>query len=91
MYHDCVEARCGADFTLEVTFDDGKKGFFDCKPIIARGGVFARLADPDVFQRVRVNRELGVVTWDDQIDIAPETLYSAATGTPLPDWMQPGE
>jgi len=34
-----------------------------------------------------VNEELGVLTWGDEIDIAPEVLYSEATGSPLPRWM----
>jgi len=32
-------------------------------------------------------RGLGVLTWGDEIDIAPETVYAEATGTPLPGWM----
>jgi hypothetical protein len=85
--HDVIGVKCLDDFRLELTFDDGRSGIVDCKPIIARGGVFSKLRDPDVFRRARVNEELGVVTWDDEIDIAPETAYSLATGDPLPEWM----
>jgi len=28
-----------------------------------------------------------VLIWEDEIDIAPETLYAEATGSPLPNWM----
>jgi hypothetical protein len=45
-------------------------------------------ADVEVFKKARINREIGVVTWNDTIDIAPETVYSLATGSPLPDWME---
>jgi len=31
---------------------------------------------------------LGVITWNDEFDIAPETLYNDATGEPLPAWME---
>jgi len=88
MCHDVVEVKCLEDFQLVLTFDDGKSGVFDCKPLIARGGGFARLRDPEAFRRARVNRELGVVAWDNDLDIAPETAYSQATGTPLPAWME---
>jgi hypothetical protein len=91
MYRGVVEVKCLEDFQLALAFDDGKSGVFDCKPLLAKGGVFSRLRDPEVFRRVKVNRELGVVTWDDEIDIAPETAYSQATGAPLPDWMDIGE
>jgi len=30
---------------------------------------------------------LRLLTWADEIDIAPETLYAQATGSRLPDWM----
>lgn len=88
MYHDVVRLECLDDFTLKLTFDDGKSGILDCKPFIARGGVFSKLRDPLMFKRAQINDELGVVTWDDDVDIAPETAYSLATGSPLPDWME---
>lgn len=91
MYHDVIKIKCLDDFRLELTFDDGKRGILDCKPIIAKGGVFSKLSDPKVFKKARVNKELGVVTWDDDVDIAPETAYCLATGSPFPDWMQAGE
>jgi hypothetical protein len=31
------------------------------------------------------------LTWGDQLDIAPETLYAAATGRDLPAWMETGD
>ncbi len=91
MYHDVVSVKCLDEFRLELTFDDGKSGVLDCKPIIAKGGVFAKLRDPEVFRGAKVNEELGVVTWGDEVDIAPETAYSLATGSPLPDWMETDE
>jgi hypothetical protein len=42
----------------------------------------------EFFKRFRINEELGTLTWQDEIDIAPETLYAEATHTPLPRWME---
>lgn len=91
MYHEVVEVKCLDGFRVELTFDDGKSGILDCRPIIAKGGVFDRLRDPEVFKKAKVNEELGVVTWDDEVDISPETAYSLATGSPLPEWMETDE
>jgi len=91
MIHDVIKVKCLDGFLLELTFDDGKSGILDCRPMIARGGAFAKLRDPEVFQRARVNEELGVITWDDEVDIAPEMAYSLATGSPLPEWMKTDE
>lgn len=91
MYHDVVNIKCLDDFKLELTFDNGKSGILDCKPFIEKGGVFSILRDPEVFKKAEIHNELGVITWNGEIDIAPETVYSLATGIPLPDWMEKSE
>jgi len=91
MYHDVVLIKCLDNFKLAITFDDGKSGILDCKPLIEKGGVFSQLRNPDVFNKAQIHKELGVITWNDEIDIAPETAYSLATGTPLPEWMEESE
>lgn len=91
MYHDVVNIKCLDDFELELTFDDGKSGILDCKPFIEKGGVFSALRDPNVFSQAEIHKELGVITWNNEIDIAPETAYNMATGSPLPEWMQKSE
>ncbi len=88
MYNDVVNIKCLDDFKLELTFDDGKSSVLDCKPFIEKGGVFSALRNPDVFNKAEIHKELGVITWNGEIDIAPETAYSLATGMPLPDWME---
>jgi hypothetical protein len=88
MYHDVTDIRILDDYKLQLTFDNGKSGVLDCKPFIDKGGVFSKLSDPEFFKSVQINCELGVLTWDDKIDIAPETVYSIATGSPLPEWME---
>jgi hypothetical protein len=87
MIHDVVSAVHKGGYKIEVTFDDGKSGVVDLSPYIERGGIFERLRDQDFFRNFEVNEELGVLTWNGEIDIAPETLYAEATGSPLPDWM----
>jgi hypothetical protein len=87
MIHDVVSAKYCGDYKIDVGFDDGKHGVVDFTKYIDAGGVFERLRDVDLFKRFRINEELGVLTWEGDIDIAPETLYSDATNMPLPDWM----
>jgi hypothetical protein len=87
MYVDIISARYINDYKIELTFENGKSGVVDFMKFIDKGGIFARLSDPDFFKSFQVNEELGVITWEDEIDVAPETLYSEATGEPLPHWM----
>ena len=40
------------------------------------------------FNNFTINEELGIITWQDELDVSPETLYSEATGAPLPSWIE---
>jgi len=88
MTPDVVSATYKGGYYVEIIFEDGCQGVVDFTKYIDRGGVFERLKDMDVFRRFSVNPELGILTWPDDIDIAPETLYADATGSPLPQWME---
>ncbi|MBI2933931.1 MAG: DUF2442 domain-containing protein [Chloroflexi bacterium] len=88
MIHDVVSAAYKGGYRIEFTFDDGKVGAIDFSKYLRKGGVFDRFKDIDFFKRFKVNDELGVIMWEDGIDIAPETLYSEATGSPLPEWVE---
>jgi hypothetical protein len=89
MLHDVVLARHLGGYRIELTFDDGKSGVVDLSTYLDRGGVFLRFMDPEYFRSFRVDRELGTLTWNEEVDIAPESLYSLATGEPLPEWVEP--
>jgi len=87
MIHDVVSAKYKGDYRIEVVFDDGRSGIVDFSKYLERGGVFEQFRDIEFFRNFQINEELGVLTWGEDVDIAPETLYSEATGEPLPDWM----
>jgi len=42
--------------------------------------VFTELKDQKKFKLFFIHKELKVLTWDNEIDIAPETLYKLAVG-----------
>jgi hypothetical protein len=89
MIHDLVSAEYKGEYRIELAFDDGSKGTVDFSKYLNKGGVFAPFRDLSYFKRFKVDHELGVLTWEGGLDIAPETLYSDATGSPLPAWMAP--
>lgn len=89
MLHDVVSASYKDGYRIELTFDNGERGVVDFSPYLQRDGVFKRFRDVSFFREFRVDPELGTLTWADEIDVAPETLYAQATGSPLPDWMIP--
>ena len=79
-----VQAVAGADKTVYAYFSDGHIRLFDMKPLIAGGGVFSRLNDPDFFAGALTVLN-GTVAWDlsgcydptNCIDIDPFEVYSA--------------
>lgn len=75
-------------YLIGLEFDDGQRGTVDFSKYLERGGVFARFRDVEFFRGFCVNEELGTLTWDDEVDVAPETLYAQATGGELPAWME---
>jgi hypothetical protein len=88
MIHDLVSASYRGEYTIELQFDDGKSGTVDFSRYLDKGGVFDRFKDIEFFKQFKVNEELGVLVWPEEIDIAPETLYAEATKTQLPGWIK---
>ena len=84
MLHDVVSAIYQEGYLIELEFDDGRRGTVDFTKYVDRRGVFERFKDLQFFRNFTINKELGVLTWGNEIEIAPETLYAKATGTPLP-------
>jgi hypothetical protein len=74
-YEDASSVRVVGPFTVEVTFVDGTVQTIDLKPRL-RGPIFEPLKDPDYFAKVRVDPEIGVITWPNGADFSPEFLYS---------------
>ncbi len=72
MYWDVKVVRPLQDHQIYVECEDGKTGIFDMKPYLNRG-VFRELNDLSYFNQVFI--EYGAVTWPNEQDIAPETLY----------------
>ncbi len=87
MLHDIVAATYRGEYRIELEFDDGARGIVDFSEYLSRGGVFERFRDIEFFRDFSVSEELGVITWGDEVDIAPETLYAEATGAARPSWM----
>lgn len=68
------------DYTLVLTFEDGKRKLFDVKPYLDKG-VFRELQDINMFKTARVF--FSTVAWANGADFDPEGLYDL--GLPLKD------
>jgi len=70
-----TSVRCVGGYRLEVTFKDGLQGVIDLEKELY-GEVFAPLKDQAFFQRVKVDSERDTIVWPNDVDLAPEFLYS---------------
>ena len=82
-----VAAEPNPDFTLTLTFDNGEKRIYDCKPLLKPGTVFETFMQWENFRRVYVD-EIGRcvawdidpsidsdVEWDNKVDLCPDSCY----------------
>ncbi len=76
-----AEAQALAGFRLRVRFMDNLEGEVDMTALVhsAEAGVFAALANPDIFAQVFVAH--GAVTWPGEIDLAPDAMHAAIKKT----------
>lgn len=84
MYYDIKSAEYVNDYKIKILFENGTEGIADLSEIISRGGVFNELKDLNNFKDFHIHPELKVLTWENEIDIAPETLYSLVVGEKIP-------
>lgn len=61
-----------------VLWSDRTWSVVDFKPIIAEGGVFARLADETLFSRIAVIDRGEAIGWPGEIDFHADTLWAAS-------------
>ena len=71
------------DHRIRLTFDDGLVGDVDLADELW-GPVFELLRDPTMFVRVRVDPDLGTVSWPNGADLDPCTLHDAVVAARRP-------
>lgn len=66
-----------SNWQLQVRFADGLSGLVDMSSMVhsPKAGVFAALADPDLFAQVKL--EYGAVAWPGELDLAPDAMHAA--------------
>jgi hypothetical protein len=81
-----INAEYRGDFRIQLTFNDGVREVLDFSQWLD-GPIFEPLKHGEYFRRFFV--EGGTITWPNGADIAPETLYDAATRNRGPNQRAP--
>ena len=75
MLYDIIQADYIGEYKLKIRFEDGVSAIVDLSEYLQKGGVFEKFKDLEFFKNFKVPNELGTIVWNDEVDIAPETLY----------------
>ena len=82
MFFDVTEADYVTEYRIRLRFGDGSEGMADLSSYPNEGNVFKGFLDLEYFRQFRI--DYGTLVWGDgDVDIAPETLYTLATGKPV--------
>lgn len=82
MFFEIVNAEYLSDYKIKVEFEDGSQGEVDLSDYLEEDTVFKSFLDINFFKNFKI--EYGTLIWGNgEIDLAPETLYTLATGKPV--------
>ncbi len=74
---DVIGVSVLSDYRVRLRFDDGQERDIDLLPFLS-GPVFEPvIRDRALFERVRVDPELGTIVWPNGADLAPDVLHEA--------------
>jgi hypothetical protein len=85
MTPDVIQVKATSDFFIEAQFATGELRRFDMRPYLDYPA-FTSLRDIELFMRAHV--EHGVVVWNDEIDLSPDTLYLRGTRSTVEEKAQ---
>jgi hypothetical protein len=77
MFLHVTDAKYLADYKVEVTFNNGRKGVADLSDAL-KGATFEPLKNKSEFSRLVVDKELDTIVWSNGADLAPEYIYFQA-------------
>ena len=75
LLHDIVAAKPLDGYKVDVEFDTGERGVFDCARYLDKP-YWKKLNDKEFFRKVFV--DYGTLVWPDEIDIGPEDVWELA-------------
>ena len=87
MLPDVTDVEPHGAYTLWLKFDDGVEGEVKLGPELTFEGVFEPLRDPTYFADVKVNPDLGTISWPNGADWDPLVLYSLLTGRTIEELL----
>lgn len=73
--HDVSNFEIIGDYTLRLMFDDGVEQIVNFEPVLY-GPLFGPLRNLEVFNQVKLDRNIGTLVWPTGADIDPTVLHN---------------
>jgi hypothetical protein len=75
MMRTIVQADPLPGYKVNLVYSDGETVIADFKPLMAMGGVYSALADPDYFAQVSVGEHGRYIQWPGELDFCADALW----------------
>jgi hypothetical protein len=75
MMRTIVQADPLPGYKVNLVYSDGETVIADFEPLIAMGGVYSALADPDYFAQVSVGERGRFIQWPGELDFCADALW----------------
>ncbi len=72
------KAKALPDSSIEITWNDGEVSVVSMRETIEKGGVFAPLAEPEEFAKIKVGDGGRWVEWPGEVDICADDIWYQA-------------
>ena len=66
------------DLSVEIRWADGSVSVIPFNDVIAKGGIFSQLADPEFLAKVEVGEDGDCITWPGELDFGADSLWYRA-------------
>lgn len=80
-----IEVKALKQFELWLKYADGTEGIIDLA-YLAKKQLFAKWQDQSFFEKVYIDNGSFGITWDEEIDLCPVTLYLKLKGLTFEEW-----
>ncbi len=76
--HYVTEVKHIKEYSLMIIFENGETKIIDLEPYLD-GNIFAPLKDIEYFKKVKLNKDIDTIVWDNGADFSPDFLYEIGT------------
>jgi hypothetical protein len=73
MMQRATDVKPMSNYLLLIRFDNGEEKIYNCFPLL-NNPLYSKISEKSFFDTVHID-EMGVVCWNDAIDINPYELY----------------